>query len=99
MRGIVMASPLVETKLMAEWAANGTERSVAWLSLEESDSQPASYWTYLITALQPAAPGVGTSALLLPQLAAIATVWELSLGVWLVVKGFKPSPITTGITA
>jgi Domain of unknown function (DUF4386) len=31
-------------------------------------------------------------------LAAIATVpiflWELSLGLWLVVKGFKPSPIT-----
>jgi Domain of unknown function (DUF4386) len=24
--------------------------------------------------------------------------WELSLGVWLIVKGFKPSPITTGIT-
>ncbi|MDQ1750244.1 MAG: hypothetical protein QOE71_1300 [Pseudonocardiales bacterium] len=24
-------------------------------------------------------------------------VWELSLGVWLVVKGFKPSPITTGM--
>jgi hypothetical protein len=24
-------------------------------------------------------------------------VWELSLGVWLVVKGFKPSPITTSI--
>ncbi len=24
--------------------------------------------------------------------------WELSLGVWLVVKGFKPSPITTAIT-
>jgi Domain of unknown function (DUF4386) len=34
-------------------------------------------------------------------LAAIATapifLWELSLGVWLVVKGFKPSPITTGM--
>jgi Domain of unknown function (DUF4386) len=32
---------------------------------------------------------------------AIATVpifvWELSLGVWLVVKGFKPSPITAGM--
>jgi Domain of unknown function (DUF4386) len=26
-------------------------------------------------------------------------VWELSLGVWLVVKGFRPSPITTGMTA
>jgi Domain of unknown function (DUF4386) len=34
-------------------------------------------------------------------LAVIATVpiflWELSLGVWLVVKGFKPSPITAGM--
>jgi hypothetical protein len=34
-------------------------------------------------------------------LAAIATVpiflWELSLGVWMVVKGFKPSPITAGM--
>jgi hypothetical protein len=26
-------------------------------------------------------------------------VWEFSLGVWLVVKGFKPSPITTAMTA
>jgi len=26
-------------------------------------------------------------------------VWEFSLGAWLVVKGFKPSPITTGMTA
>jgi len=25
--------------------------------------------------------------------------WALSLGVWLVVKGFKPSPITAGMTA
>jgi hypothetical protein len=24
--------------------------------------------------------------------------WELSLGLWLVVKGFKPAPITTGMT-
>jgi Domain of unknown function (DUF4386) len=24
--------------------------------------------------------------------------WELSLGVWLVVKGFQPSPITAGLT-
>jgi Domain of unknown function (DUF4386) len=35
-------------------------------------------------------------------LAAIATapifLWELSLGVWLVVKGFKPSPITADMT-
>jgi LuxR family transcriptional regulator, maltose regulon positive regulatory protein len=57
-----------KTTLLAEWlAATGTARSVAWLSLEESDSQPASYWTYLITALQAVVPGVGTSALPLLQ--------------------------------
>jgi hypothetical protein len=33
-----------------------------------------------------------------PQLAAIpVAAWELSLGVWLVVKGFKPSPITAAM--
>jgi hypothetical protein len=26
-------------------------------------------------------------------------LWEISLGVWLVVKGFKPSPITAGMTS
>jgi LuxR family transcriptional regulator, maltose regulon positive regulatory protein len=57
-----------KTTLLAEWlAATPTERSVAWLSLEESDSQPASYWTYLITALQAVVPGVGSSALPLLQ--------------------------------
>jgi len=34
-------------------------------------------------------------------LAVVATVpiflWELSLGLWLVVKGFKPFPITAGM--
>ena len=57
-----------KTTLLAEWlAAADAERSVAWLSLEESDRQPASYWTYLITALQTVVPGVGTSALPLLQ--------------------------------
>ena len=31
-----------------------------------------------------------------PELAALpVAAWELSLGVWLVVKGFRPAPITT----
>ena len=38
-----------------------------------------------------------------PSLAVLAALpvaaWELSLGVWLVVKGFKPSPITAGMAA
>jgi hypothetical protein len=34
-----------------------------------------------------------------PELAALPVgAWELSLGLWLVVKGFKPSPITAGMT-
>jgi hypothetical protein len=39
----------------------------------------------------------------IPSLAMLAALpvaaWELSLGVWLVVKGFKPSPITAGMAA
>jgi hypothetical protein len=35
-----------------------------------------------------------------PELAALpVAAWELSLGVWLVVKGFKPSPVTADTTA
>ena len=35
-----------------------------------------------------------------PELAALpVAAWELSLGVWLVVKGFRPSPITADMTA
>ena len=38
-----------------------------------------------------------------PSVAALAALpvaaWELSLGVWLVIKGFKPSPITAAMTA
>jgi hypothetical protein len=38
-----------------------------------------------------------------PSVAVLAALpvaaWELSLGVWLVVKGFKPSPITAGMAA
>jgi hypothetical protein len=26
-------------------------------------------------------------------------LWEFSLGVWLIVKGFRPSPITAGMPA
>jgi len=35
-----------------------------------------------------------------PQLAAVpVAAWELSLGVWLVAKGFRPSPITAAMDA
>ncbi len=39
---------------------------------------------------------VSTAALFL---ALPVAAWELSLGIWLVVKGFRPSPVTTGMAA
>ena len=58
-----------KTTLLARWLAtpDGDQRSVAWLSLEEADSQPARFWTYLVTAIQRAVPEVGDSALALLQ--------------------------------
>jgi LuxR family maltose regulon positive regulatory protein len=58
-----------KTTLLTAWlAAEATEhRSVAWLSLDEGDRQPATFWTYVITALQTAVPGIGADALPLLQ--------------------------------
>jgi len=54
-----------KTTLLTAWlAAAATEnRTVAWLSLDESDRQPATYWTYVITALQTAVPAIGADVL------------------------------------
>ncbi len=58
-----------KTTLLADWLAGtpAAERSVAWLSLDPGDNQPASFWTYLVTALQTVAPGVGARGLSLLQ--------------------------------
>ena len=61
-----------KTTLLTEWlaagpAAPGDERLAAWLSLDQSDNDPGSFWTYVIAALRTAAPGVGESALTLLQ--------------------------------
>ncbi len=59
-----------KTTLLAEWltagpAAPTDERSAAWLSLDRGDNDPATFWTYVIGALQRVAPGVGDNALAL----------------------------------
>ena len=58
-----------KTTLLTKWlaATDGQQRAVAWLSLEESDSHPARFWTYLVTAAQRAVPEVGHGALALLQ--------------------------------
>ncbi len=57
-----------KTTLLTEWLAAGPaapadERLVAWLSLDRADNDPASFWAYVIAALQTVASGVGERAL------------------------------------
>src|SRR6478735_1519313 len=54
-----------KTTLLTEWLADAPADgwSAAWLSLDQRDNDPAVFWTYLIAALQRAAPEVGTGAL------------------------------------
>jgi LuxR family maltose regulon positive regulatory protein len=54
-----------KTTLLAEWLGetSGEARSVAWVSLDPVDTEPASFWTYVVTALRTAVPGVGSSVL------------------------------------
>jgi len=58
-----------KTTLLTEWlaAATADDGSIAWLSLDARDNEPVLFWTYLISALATAAPGVGASALALLQ--------------------------------
>ncbi|HEY1639411.1 MAG TPA: DUF4386 domain-containing protein [Streptosporangiaceae bacterium] len=43
--------------------------------------------------------GIGQTSTAALFLALPVAAWELSLGLWLVVKGFRPSPVTAGMTA
>nr|MBA2556760.1 helix-turn-helix transcriptional regulator [Chloroflexota bacterium] len=58
-----------KTTLVAEWlgASPAGERPSAWLSLDPSDNEPTTFWTYLVRALRTVAPEVGASALSLLQ--------------------------------
>ena len=44
-----------------------TDHALAWVSLDEGDRNVASLWTYVVTALDRACPGVGAGALPLLQ--------------------------------
>ncbi|ADB74394.1 HTH-type transcriptional regulator MalT [Geodermatophilus obscurus DSM 43160] len=53
-----------KTTLLTEWLATAPAdgRSVAWLSLDPRDNDPAVFWTYLVAALQAVEPAVGAGA-------------------------------------
>ncbi|MEM6453056.1 MAG: LuxR C-terminal-related transcriptional regulator [Cyanobacteria bacterium P01_D01_bin.105] len=54
-----------KTTLLAEWVAAASTRSVAWVSLDKSDNDPAIYWTYLLVALHKIQPSLGVRSLAL----------------------------------
>jgi len=49
-----------KTTLLTEWFADGS--ATAWLSLDAGDNDPALFWTYLVAALETAAPGTVAAA-------------------------------------
>src|SRR6266508_4952069 len=51
-----------KTMLVSEWIA-GCDRPVAWLSLDEGDSDPTRFLTYLVAALRTVAPNIGEGVL------------------------------------
>jgi LuxR family maltose regulon positive regulatory protein len=54
-----------KTTLLVEWLATAAADgcAVAWLSLDSVDNDSTVFWTYVATAIESAAPGVGTPAL------------------------------------
>ncbi|HZG69255.1 MAG TPA: AAA family ATPase, partial [Herpetosiphonaceae bacterium] len=51
-----------KTTLLSAWVA-GCERPAAWLSLDERDSDPTRFLTYLVAALQTIAPALGAGVM------------------------------------
>src|SRR5438270_12377971 len=51
-----------KTTLVSAWVA-GCDRHVAWLSLDEGESDPTRFLTYLIAALQTIVPPIGEGVL------------------------------------
>jgi LuxR family transcriptional regulator, maltose regulon positive regulatory protein len=54
-----------KSTLLAEWLATaaGEGRATAWLSLDDRDNDPASFFTYVVAALRTAAPVVGADGM------------------------------------
>jgi LuxR family maltose regulon positive regulatory protein len=81
-RLILIAAPagFGKTSILTEWLATlDGDTAVAWVSLDERDDPENQFWAYVITALDRAVPGVGTTALDLlaaanPTEAALATL-------------------------
>ena len=54
-------STLLAQSLLGD-SRQGAKPAVAWLSLDSGDSDPSTYWAYVLAAIRTAAPDVGGSA-------------------------------------
>jgi LuxR family maltose regulon positive regulatory protein len=54
-----------KTTLLSAWRATAAGRALrfGWVSLDSADNDPLRFWSYLLTALDTLAPGVGTTPL------------------------------------
>jgi LuxR family maltose regulon positive regulatory protein len=62
---VVSAPPgFGKTTLLGSWLGDGAAgRPTAWVSLDETDRDATSFWTYVLLAVDRAAPGTATAAL------------------------------------
>jgi LuxR family maltose regulon positive regulatory protein len=69
-----------KTTILAAWLHEGPAagRCIAWVSLDTADNELTSFWTYVLTALEEAVPGLSTSVQL-ELLAAVPLPSELLL--------------------
>lgn len=53
-----------KSTLIAEWLAGVNDSVLAtWLSVDPADSEPVTFWTYVVSALRKVVPGIGEAAL------------------------------------
>ena len=62
-----------KTVVLSAWA-RPRQQSVAWVSLDSSDNDPAQFWSYALTALDALHPGIGATPLSLLQSAQSASI-------------------------
>jgi LuxR family maltose regulon positive regulatory protein len=61
---VVAPSGFGKTSLLAQWAT-ATDAQVAWLSCDETDAEPAQFWSRLTASLAARWPDMGTDAALI----------------------------------
>ena len=101
-----------KSTLLAEWsrAATAAPRRVAWLSLDAGDSDPGSFWSYVVASLEPAVPGLHEACQELADAGQVPTPEAITVllnelagvsdDVWLILDDFhlvQNSDVTDGV--